>query len=83
MAHTVESAEERQSAWIHREETGEVPPDRGAVGISSVIECVGMKVSVLFQPEECGICYVRDGNWYNLRFTGAPAAGLRRDLVVF
>ena len=59
MAHTVESAEERQSAWIHREETGEVPPDRGAVGISSVIECVGMKVSVTFQPEECGICYVQ------------------------
>ena len=85
VTYTIESAEERQMAWIYRAalgETGDFSPNRSVC--LTGIERVRMKVSITLQPEECGKCYVEaveEFDWCPL--FGSPTANIWRDLVVF
>ena len=93
VTYTIESAEERELAWIYRSAFGEPAeflPDRSAVGVSGIIDRVRMKVSITLQPEECGICYVEavivnismlEYDWLR-RLFGSLTARIWRDLVV-
>jgi hypothetical protein len=69
VAYAVEAAEEGQSAVVKAlssystaaiEQAAELLPDGGAIAISSVVDGVGMEVSVGFQPHKRGVRDVAD-----------------------